>query len=596
MLETEKTTRIKRLLRRQRRKAEKSAASADSRIDQHLANKVHRFESVRRFIFGWVAIVLLITGVTFYQFNVFYGATRKAVPAEGGVFREGIIGKFTNANPVFATGAVDTSVSKLLHSGLLKYDGNGQLTNDLAESWTVDASGSTYTVKLKKDLKWHDKKPITSKDVEFTYKLIQNPDLKSPLRSSWQGVGIKVVDDRTITFVLQGSLSSFPHYLTNGIIPEHIYGKIDIAQIRSDSHNNQNIVGSGPFKINKVEVQKLKENKTSERISLTANTNYHLGKPKIDQYFIQTYRDEDSVKQDMEANRLDAINGVTNPEKIIAKDTNIQDMSRTLTSQVNVFFKVSEPPFNDPNLRKALVLATNRGEAVKDLGYPVKISDSPFLDTTFAYDKNQIQKTNNIAEAGKLLDSSGWVMNQSSGQREKAGQRLEFSLTARSLDDYKKVSESLASQWKEIGVTVKIVSLDEEEMQTAIASHSYSSVLSAISLGYDPDIFAFWHSSQKDIGASSKLNLSEYASKPADQALEGGRSRSDPSVRAVKYAPFLVNWLNDAPALTLYQPRYVFIVREPFYNFDTASISSNTDRYNNVHNWTVKDKKVRKNQ
>lgn len=595
MLSDKKIPRLRRHLKRQKRKAVKSANSADSGIDQHLANRVYRFDSVRRFIFGWAAIVLLIIGLAVYQFSSFYESTRQSVPGEGGVFREGIIGKFTNANPVFATGAVDSSVSKLLYSGLLKYDGEGKLVGDLAESWTVDPAGSVYTVKLKNNLKWHDSKPITSADVEYTYALIQNPDLKSPLRSSWQGVKVKAVDDRTITFVLQGSISSFPQYLVNGIVPKHVYEKIDVQQIRSSSHNNQDVVGSGPFELGKVEVDKLKDGKTSERLSLSANTNYHLGKPKIDQYFIQTYKDEQAMVNDFSENRLDAINGPGQPEKIVAENKNVLDESKTLASQVNVFFKVTEPAFSDPNVRKALVLATNRAEATADLGYPVKISDSPFLDSTFAYNKSYIQKTNDVAEAKKLLDAAGWVPNKSTGMREKAGQQLEFNLTVRSLGDYKKVAESLTKQWQDVGVKSKLIILDEDEMQSAIAVHNYSAVMTAISLGYDPDVFAFWHSSQKDIGSSSKLNLSEYSSKPADAALQGGRSRIDPEIRAIKYAPFLTNWLADNPALTIYQPRYVFLVKEPLYNFDTKTMSTNTDRYNNVHNWAVKDKKIRKN-
>ena len=596
MLSDKKIPRLRRHLKRQKNKAVKSAGSADSGIDQHLANRVYRFDSVKRFIFGWTTIVLLIIGLAIYQFSGFYASTRQSVPGEGGVFREGILGKFTNANPVFATGSVDSSVSKLLYSGLLKYDGDGKLVGDLAESWTVDAAGSVYTVKLKNNLKWHDSQPITSADVEYTYALIQSPDLKSPLRSSWQGVKVKAVDDRTISFVLQGSISSFPQYLVNGIVPKHVYEKIDIQQIRSSNRNNQDVVGSGPFELSKVEVEKLKDGQTSERLSLSANKNYHLGRPKIDQYFVQTYKEEESMIKDFGSNRLDAINGVTNPEKVAETNKNVLDESKTLTSQVNVFFKVGEPAFVDPNMRRALVLAINRSEAVKELNYPVKVSDSPFLDSTFAYNKAFVQKTNNIPEAKKLLDSAGWIVNPATGTREKAGQKLEFNLTVRSLQKHKEVAQSLANQWKGVGVNAKLLVMEEDEMQSAIASHNYSAILSAINLGYDPDIFAFWHSSQKDIGASSRLNLSEYSSKPADSALQGGRSRIEPEIRAVKYAPFLTNWIADNPALTIYQPRYVFLVKEPLYNFNTNTMSTNTDRYNNVHNWSVKDKKVRKNK
>lgn len=593
MFEKEKTTRLKRFFRKNRKKAERGVESVDSSIDQHLANKVHRLQSVRRFVAGWIVIVVLVVGLSIYQFNIFFASTRQTVPSEGGVFREGVVGRFTNANPVFATGSADSSVSRLLYSGLLKYDGDGKLQVDLAESFKVDETGTNYEVTLKKDLKWQDKKPITSKDVEYTYRLIQNPDAKSPLRSSWQGVQVKVIDDRKILFTIQGPLSSFPQYLTNGIIPEHIFSKIDPAQVRSSSRNNQEVVGSGPFKMDEVEVQKLERDVTREKLSLVANTSYHLGRPKIDQYIIQTYRDEQSLKDDFSDKRLDAINAIPHPEELTKQDDSVVDMSRTLTSQVNVFFKMSEPQFADVNIRKALVLGVDRSKTVSDLGYPVKISDSPFLDTTFAYNKSLTQKTNNIPEAKKILDSAGWVVG-AGGIREKAGQKLEFSLSVRNLEDYKKIAESLEKQWHDIGVDVKLITLDEDEMQSSIASHNYTAILTAINLGQDPDIFPFWHSSQKDIGSSTRLNLSEYSSKQADLSLEAGRSRTDPSVRAVKYQPFLSAWTTDVPALTIYQPRYVFLVREPFYNFNINSMSINTDRYSNVHNWTVKDKTIRK--
>ena len=70
-----------------------------------------------------------------------------------------------------------------------------------------------------------------------------------------------------------------------------------------------------------------------------------------------------------------------------------------------------------------------------------------------------------------------------------------------------------------------------------------------------------WHSSQADVRAENRLNLSEYQSDEVDQSLESGRTRIDPKLRAVKYEPFLEAWREDAPALALYQPQYLYIVR-----------------------------------
>jgi ABC-type transport system substrate-binding protein len=83
--------------------------------------------------------------------------------------------------------------------------------------------------------------------------------------------------------------------------------------------------------------------------------------------------------------------------------------------------------------------------------------------------------------------------------------------------------------------------------------------LYGISLGVDPDVFAYWDSSQASISSQGHLNLSEYKSKAADQALESARTRADAQLRVTKYKAFLTAWTNDAPALALYQPNMLYI-------------------------------------
>ena len=78
------------------------------------------------------------------------------VPVEGGIYTEGVLGAFTNANPIYAASAADNTVSKLVFSGLLKYDQSNKLVGDLAESYVSDESGAVHTVVLKENVKWHD--------------------------------------------------------------------------------------------------------------------------------------------------------------------------------------------------------------------------------------------------------------------------------------------------------------------------------------------------------------------------------------------------------------------------------------------------------
>ncbi len=89
------------------------------------------------------------------------------------------------------------------------------------------------------------------------------------------------------------------------------------------------------------------------------------------------------------------------------------------------------------------------------------------------------------------------------------------------------------------------------------SSRSYDALLYGISIGVDPDVFVYWHTSQND-PRSNRLNFSEYSSKAADEGLESGRTRTDAGLRTIKYRPFLQAWQRDLPALGLY-----LMVRRP---------------------------------
>jgi ABC-type transport system substrate-binding protein len=88
------------------------------------------------------------------------------------------------------------------------------------------------------------------------------------------------------------------------------------------------------------------------------------------------------------------------------------------------------------------------------------------------------------------------------------------------------------------------------------------------------------------------LNFSEYSNSTADESLEEGRTRLDPALRAIKYESFLQEWQKDAPALGLYQPRYLYITRGQVYGLNEHTINDPTDRFDNVQNWEILENRV----
>jgi peptide/nickel transport system substrate-binding protein len=139
---------------------------------------------------------------------------------------------------------------------------------------------------------------------------------------------------------------------------------------------------------------------------------------------------------------------------------------------------------------------------------------------------------------------------------------------------------------------VQLVSQDDATFQSTLAYHNYDAVLTAVSIGVDPDVFVYWDSMQADVRSPVRLNFSEYSNSTADASLEQGRTRLDPALRIIKYEAFLQQWQKDAPALGLYQPRYLYVSRGPVYGLQEHTINSPTDRFDNIQNWEILEARV----
>lgn len=578
---------LRRLVRKRRRQVEDIGTVTEKSLDRHIFRRLMKVVEVKRFVFGWVGLIALLIVAVILQNRALAPYYQENVPASGGLFREGIVGTFTNASPLYAQNSVDSSASRLIFSGLFKYDKDGKLVPDLAEKYEVDATETLYTVHLKKNTKWHDGKPLTAKDVVFTFNLIKNPEVRSYLLSSWRGIDVRAKDDRTITFKLPNSLSAFKYSLTTGIVPEHILSRVAPNQLRSSSFNNQSPVGSGPFKFQTVEAEERDKSEKTEGIAFAANQDYHLNKPKLEKFIIRTYEDDNLLAQAFNDKAVDAMAGLSvMPENISASQ--ISEYNIPLTSQVMVFFKNSQEALKDPQVRKALVLGVSRQDTLKSLPYSLLSIDSPILKSHTSYDASLVQKTNDKKTANSLLDSAGWVRDPATKVRKKDGKTLKFRLFSAANSEFTAVSGSLQKQWRELGVEVEVVLQPDEELQSTTSSHNYDALLYGISVGPDPDVLAYWHSTQADVRSETRLNLSEYKSATTDRALEAGRTRSDAQLRKLKYRPFLEAWRNDAPALALYQPRFLYVTNENLNGFDNKVAHTATDRYSNIENWTIR--------
>jgi peptide/nickel transport system substrate-binding protein len=586
--------RFRRGLRLQRRQVEELGAVAEQRLEDNFFKRLERLSAVRRFVTTWTLLLFLLIGLVVIQTRSLSSYYQTLQPTPGGTFTEGVLGAFTNANPVYATSLPDTTASRLLFSSLLAYDQQNQLTGDLADSWSVDSRGTTYTVHLRPNLTWHDGQPLTSADVLFTYQVIQNADAHSPLYNSWQGIRVAALDSQTITFTLPNVLSSFPYSLTNGIIPKHLLGATAMADMRSVAFNTTQPVGSGPFQWQAIELTGATSDKREEHIALKAFPNYHFGKPKLNSFVIRTFRSSTQLVTSFKAQEVNAIAGLTEVSAALKKDAALHVYNLPLTAAVMAFFDTSHGLTNDVVVRQALAAAPDVNSIISGLDYPTQPVREPLLHGQLAYNPAYAQSPYNPAGANKLLDDNGWVRGKD-GIRSKNGTRLSVSLYYHDSTEYRSVAKQLAAYWRTVGVDTKLMQQNDADFQSTLSqapspvNSSYDVLLYGISIGVDPDVYVYWDSSQIDLRSPTRLNFSAYNSPRADASLEAGRTRLDPVLRGVKYQSFLQAWQGDTPAMGLYQPRFLYLTHLTVYGLNETPINTDAQRFNNVQNWEIRE-------
>lgn len=215
----------------------------------------------------------------------------------------------------------------------------------------------------------------------------------------------------------------------------------------------------------------------------------------------------------------------------------------------------------------------------------------PIIDNLLSGDL-PVASSYNPDLAGELLDQAGWRLD--AGVRKKDGQPLGLTVVTTKNPDFEKALDQLSSQWRKIGVTVTTNIVDPTDpsqnvTQDILLPRRYDVLLYQLTIGGDPDVYAYWHSSQ----AGSGLNFSNYKNAIADEALSSARSRTDAALRNAKYLTFVRQWLSDAPAIGLYQATSQYVHTPGVHTLPSNQmLISAADRYNSVLYWTVGERVV----
>lgn len=506
-----------------------------------------------------------------------------SIPAFGGTLAEGVIGSPRFINPLLAISQADQDLSALVYSGLMRAEPEGTLAPDLAEEFSVSEDGKEYTFRLKPNLVFHDNTPITSEDIAYTVSLAQNADTKSPRRADWEGVTVATPDERTVIFTLPYAYAAFLESTQLGILPKHVWDGISSEELPFHTLNTRP-VGSGPFRISHIESS---ADGIPAAYTLEAFDQFALGRPYLKRIVIKFYASEELLWEAFESKEIDSL-ALLSSERPVG---DVAFITAPSTRVFGIFFNQNRAPvLADAAVREALSLAIDRAQLVRAVlggqGDPL-VSPIPGAFTT---EHNPPTPEDRIEAARARLRESGWAFDETSETWTKKNQELTFTLSTADVAELRESAEQVAETWRHLGaqVSVQVYPLSEFN-PSVLRPRAYDAVLFGEIIGRSLDLFAFWHSSQRN---DPGLNLALYANTQADRLLAAARTEQNPKKRRELYDSFVETLSKDTPAIFLYSPRFVYVVPPKVYGIDLGMLTSASDRFVDVHTWYTDTERV----
>lgn len=279
-------------------------------------------------------------------------------------------GEKLNLDPINQPSTENSIVVGLMYNRLMDLSSTFEVSPELAESWSSNEDGSEWTFKLRQGVKFHDGKDFTSKDVVYTFKRLIDPDSASEAAATLaflNAEGITAPDDYTVVFKTEKPVVELPVLITNKntfIVPEGATTE-SIAAAPN---------GTGPFIPQDFNV-------ADQPHVFNKNANYwEAGLPKADCVELYAIQEATTMNASLLAGEIDVAQQVSYATlPTLQNNPDIQLTTAGPATQMTLAMWVDTPPFDNPNVRKALKMVIDR-QAMLDtvlLGYGYIGDDNP---------------------------------------------------------------------------------------------------------------------------------------------------------------------------------------------------------------------------
>lgn len=466
--------------------------------------------------------------------------------------------------PVLANDSVSLDVIGFIYNGLTKVGKDLNIVGDLAERWEISEDNRTIRFFLRKGVKWHDRRPFTARDVEFTYKVYVDPKTPTQYASQFMKVkALKVLDDHTVEVTYKEPYAPAMESWSTQMLPRHLLEGKDITQ----SPLIIEPIGTGPYKF--------KEWKVGDKITLEANPDYFEGRPYIGEIVFRIVPDMVEMFLQLKAGRIDTM--PLTPDQY--RQITCGQLNEELRTYKQVGFGYTYLGYNhldwrfkDKEVRQALTMAIDRDGIVKEvLPGLARVLDVPYKPDSYWYNPNAKKFSYDREKAKRILAEAGWKDTDGDGVIEKDGEPFDFTIaTSEGHPVNEKTAMMIRGDLKRVGIKVDILLLPWTELaQSFVGSSDFEACLMGWGIPLDPDQTDLWKSRQPD---SMNLNFISYENPEVDRLLQLGVSTYDREKRKKYYDKIQEIIADDQPVTFLYAPDSLVAISSRFHGIEPAPV------------------------
>jgi peptide/nickel transport system substrate-binding protein len=429
--------------------------------------------------------------------------------------RVAVEGSPSTLDPRYAADAYASRILPLIFDNLMEIDASGQVAPGLAESLEM-RDDLTYAARIRKGVTFHDGKPLTTRDVVYTFRYLIDPANACPTGSGLEMLAsVQAEDERTVVFKLSSPFASFPLKLARPVTPAHIPGKRELAD---------HPVGTGPYRFESFA--------RGSRIVLRAFDDYYGGKPSIERIEFSIIANETTRMLKLRRLDLDLVLNAVPPYSLsfFQKQPDMRVIRQPGINFSYIGFNMRDPKGITSNklVRRAIAHAIDRDAIIKTLlvGQARK-ADGPLAPENWAYAPGSVRYDFDPAKAERLLDEAGF--------KRPAPGKPRFVLSYKTSTDRlrNRIADVMAHQLEQVGIAVEKRSYEWSTFFDDIKKGNFQSFsLTWVGL-MDPDIMRYiFHSSMiPPVGA----NRGRYSNPEVDRLLDRARIENDPQKRKELY-------------------------------------------------------------